>query len=332
MNRTVGRREVLAASAAGLLFGLAGCSDGEPAEAADDATESNGEDTADELSDILSTLDEVYDRLNTVPLVDAGTLAFDVVAFEDEFDHHEVMALAEGTLEDLDALEDDPEVHDETVAELSVVARVGDHLARQRFFLHQALTAGATHVERINEGEFEAATEAIRVARESLDGLSESGQTIDDELSAARSSVDGVDGFDPREIESTQDVLREVTTWLAPVFEGFHHTTRGLARAGGFNDDLDHGEFEAAKQRYETVTQHFEDADDAFERAHGRGERVPHFIPQTEEYRCSIPHWIDGYRSIADGFEALEDGDEETGYELLDEGLDELREPTQRCG
>lgn len=319
----------------GAIGGLAGCSDGESTDTIDDESTSTTESSTTvpkALSDVKSAVERIYARLNAVPLAEGEELVFDLSAFEEEFDHHGVMDLAEETLEELNRIGDRADVDDDTVEALTQATRIGDHLARQRFFLHQALSAGGIYDQRISTGEYDAATEAIRYAREFVDGLADSGEVIEHELSTIERNADvAIDGFDTASIALTQDALVEITQWLAPVYEGFHHMVRALSIIDRDDPMPEDDEIRRQKQRYETVLEHLEDAQSAFDTAHGRGKELPRFVPRVEEFRCALPDWLDGYATIRDGFETVDAGDENEGQEQVVDGLETIRKPAERC-
>lgn len=330
------RRAVLAGIAAAAAAPLSGCSsdgdsaDRERAEPVGSESSGTGTHRPEAFVAAREEAESVYGRLNAVPAVVDGEFAFDVVAFEDDYDHREVLSDARKLRERVDALDaaDLPEAERNG---LRVAAELAEPLVRQRLFLHQALVAGVAFGDRFASAEFDAATATIRDARGYLRSLAASGERVETVLNGRERGGPEIEGYDPASIEAAQEVLVEVARWANPAYEGLERSVLGFERFVAANDAMEAERFGRARDRFRSARTHFEAATDAFDRSQGRGRRVGYVAPTVDGIRCVVPAYLDGCERLGDAFDELDAGNRERGFGIAREALRELDGKVARC-
>ncbi|WP_178917004.1 hypothetical protein [Natronomonas gomsonensis] len=332
-RRTWTRRGVVSAAAA-VCCGLAGCGNDRPSE-----TDGNGtpnepqteERRSEQLLDIEARLERVYERLTALPLVDDGDFVFDVSAFEDEFDHRAISDRTDKILADVAELEDSGEISTSRAETLSALARLADDRASQRYLLHQTIAATFAYDERVRDSRYDAATEPVVFAGEALEELSTVGQRVETHQQQLEDTNVTVDSYSYGTVKREQAMLLDVVTWLSPINGALHEMARGYALLDDANRSLEDDDSATAIEQYRAANARFESANDSFEEARGRGQRVGYVVPIVEQSRCSLSGLLDGTETLAEAIEKIEAGNEQEGESLAREAIQRMEQQRNRC-
>lgn len=329
------RRTVITSIATVAASTLAGCNDdsggpGDTATADDGGAGEPSGDYPEEFADAKADVETAYERLASLPIVVDGEFAFDVYAFEDEFDHEAVRDLARDARERLETI-DATEPSESTIESLITAAELAELLTDQRRILHQTIVAAFAYEHHLFEGEYDPAIEAIRDARSYLSDLSSKGERIEETLEEWERSEPSFEGFDTESVRETQTVLVEITRWTDPAHEGLHRAIDGFRRFEDVTEALERDRFGTAGDAIGKARARFAAAEDAFDRAHGRGRRLHYVTSLVDAIRCMMPAYREGCDNLREAFEAYDDGEEARGEELAREAIDEMEEAMAPC-
>lgn len=327
------RRGVLTTAAA-VSCGLAGCGSDQRSKNGRDETP-EGTDEPNRRSErelaIESQLEEVHERLAALPIVVDGDFVFDVEAFEDEFDHRAISDRTDEIVADVAELQDEGEITTDRAETLSVLARLADDRASQRYLLHQTIAATFAYDERVRDTRYEAAREPVAFAGESLEELSTVGERIEDHQRQLDETSVTIDGYSHEAVEKEQAMLLDVATWFSPVTEALHEMARGYTLLADANQSLEEETASTASEQYRAANVRFEAASRAFEEARGRGQRVGYVVPIVEQSRCSLSGLLDGTDTLAEALEEIEAGNEQEGKSLAREAIERMEQQRNRC-
>lgn len=319
------RRGVLGALATVLASAAGGCSAvTDPSESTE--SEPGSTQTPEGYTEAVTELEDLYERLEAVPIAADGEFVFDPSAFEDEFDHDAVLS-------DVEAVRDRIRGLDAEDAERDALMRAADlaeHLARQRIALHQVVTAVFAFEDLFAAAEFGAATGVAADARQFLETLAREGNRVEALLDRTGTGPP-VDGYDPASIRATQELLVEITHWSDPAYEGLGRVAEGFGRFVDANDAMERERFGAARAAFGAAQADFEAAAEAFDRARGRGRRVGYVAPAVDELRCVAPAYVEGCGRLADAVEELDAGNEARGFDRAQEALEGMDATVRRC-
>jgi hypothetical protein len=326
------RRGVLSTTVA-LSCGLAGCgsSGGQDGNGSGPTTETAEKQQSEQVMAIESRVEELYERLASLPIARDGKFTFDVSAFEDDFDHKAISDRAGDITADVGRLDDAGEITTERAETLTTLARLADDRASQRYLLHQTIAAILAYARRVRETRYQAAIEPIEFARKKVDESSTLGQrvkTLQERLSGGDVTVDG---YRHEKVQEEQTVLLEATVWLSPITEGLHRLDRGYVVLEEANRRLDREEAIAASEQYREANRRFEAASESFKKARSHGRRIGYVAPIVEEARCSVSGLVEGTDTLAEAIKAIENGDERRGKSLARKAIDGMEQQRNRC-
>jgi hypothetical protein len=273
----------------------------------------------------------VYERLTTLPIVNDGDFIFDVDAFEDEFDHRAISDTADEILADIVELEDNGEISTSRAETLSTLTRLADDRASQRYLLHQTIAATFAYDERIRDARYGAATEPVVFASETLEELSTVGQRVETHQQQLEDTNVTIDGYSHESVKKEQAMLLDVATWYSPINGALHEMARGYALLNDANRSLEDDDPATATERYRAANARFQSANDSFEEARGRGQRVGYVVPIVEQSRCSLSGLLDGTETLAEAIEEIEAGNEQEGESLAREAIQRMEQQRNRC-
>lgn len=331
---SVGRRRFVLGLAAGSAA-IAGCGDTqEDNEESHGKTKATSTDTqnqrqSDELKEIHSDLQRIYDTLENHPIAVGERIIFEPTPFEKEFEYEQLRELANDTRERAEGgVEGVPE---RTTKALAAAAQLGEYLVNQRVAFHQVVAVGLTYWKAFEQDEYGRASEVIRDGHTYRDGIETMGELIEENLSATSVDEVDIDGYDLKLIQRTQDLLIEVVRWIGPAYRGLEFFARGidsyLDAIGAHSEE----HFENATESYETSIDQFEAAEKAFDAAQGTGKQLPHIDHIVDDIRCSIPGFLTSCRRLRESMEELKKGNEERAEEIGREGQSLTDKKLQRC-
>ena len=334
-DHSLNRRTVLRCVLSGVSATLAGCGDLNGARqrsggASPDSMNPSGGDGPEVLDEIIEDIGEVFNRLNQFPIVRGSKFVFEVRTFEDEFDYRELLDKVDSMkarLKDSE-LEDDSESQR---ADLVLLTELAENLIRQRIVVHQIIAAGITFEELFGMGEYERATETIRDGIALLNTLSGNREKINVQVTQGVTAITSIEDYDPESIEETQVVLGEILLWTAPAYRGLYETVQGLQGYERGNSDLNNEEFGSARSAYREAKRRFQSAEKGFNKAQGRGERLPQMAPFIDGVRCMLPAYQTSSDELRKSMEEFEAGNDSRARDIGREAIISTKRVAQRC-
>lgn len=331
------RRTVLHYVIPGVCTAIAGCGEAEQERRGDrsertsiESMNSRGEDRPDTVDEIVKDIQEIYDRISQFPIVRENEFVFEVRTFEDEFHYRELfdkVDSAKARLKDL-------ELDDESVSwkpDLLQVTEVAENLIRQRIVVHQIIATGITFEESFSKGEYERAAEAIRDGIFFLNSLSDNRDEIISQVTQGDTQISLVEAYDAESIRETQVVLGEILRWTSPTYIGLYETVQGLQKFEVGNSALNNEEFGNAGGAYREAEDRFRSAEDAFDRAQGRGRRLPQIAPFVEGVRCMLPAYQTSSNELQKSMDEFDAGNYSRAREIGREAIISTKRVAQRC-
>jgi hypothetical protein len=331
------RRSVLAGIATGVAGLAAGCSDrtgdGQQTESPSPSTptSSPAEGPPEALTDLEQNIETVYRRLESLPLARDGEFVFDVRRSLEDFDNMAARTLAKQTIESADGLEQTDDVTDRRRAELLQVARLGLFSVDQRTFLQNTVVVAVEFERQLGRDGFVGDTDSLRKARRYLQDLNTNVEVFGDILSEAPGADAGIRGYDPRRLESTRDVLKRVLLWAHPAYAGLHLVGEGLELISEGNKALDQDRHGDASQQFERSRSRLVAAEDKFDTALGRGERIERVGELVDKFRCILPPLQELYEEVPAALTEMAAGNEEEAREIAREPLREASRGFNQC-
>lgn len=329
---SVSRRTVLGNLTTVGLVTVAGCSNAPKSNSSEnpDSTPNHGIDASDTFEPLRTELESVFDQIRELPIVVDGELVFDLSYFEDEFSHEELLEKIGNIQQDIATAEGDHTVQ-EKFESLAVGADMAEHLVRQRILIHQVITAGLTYEQRLFRAEYEMASEAIGDARMSIRYLIENRERITNHPWLDDSESMEIVGIELGPLRNTQDELTEITRWAGAAYEALHESARGFSQFVAGNDELGQNQYSEATEHYREANDHFVNATSAFDRAHGKGQRIPHLVSTFQAIRCMIPAYSIASKKLQRSMNAFEEGDDARGKAIARDAFNETEKTLKTC-
>lgn len=328
------RRDFICSAISAMAIGIAGCSTAEENEFEDEdpsQPRENEEVQHSEISSAKDSVEEAYEHLAAVPVTDGNEFVFEVTAFEDRFDHQEVITLAEEALESLEATPETETTSGVGVDELRTVAHLARSLAYRRFFLHQLLVSGAMAYDRLLADEISEAQSIIQESHVFLGELQEREQNVEEQYTAFADSKISVSHYDMDSVDQSIEVLDEIIDWAEPTYMGLEHFITSQVRIEQSISAMEKDDYESAHKLLEGVISSIENTEAWFSEAQGRGREIGYIEPIVNSVRCLLPV----YESMIEGFQTalveLEAGNEERARELVEESRTVANQGINRC-
>lgn len=330
---SVDRRAFITLSAS-LAGPLAGCS-GETERTAPDQREatdqSDGRKDHKAITRVEGKIEQVFDRVEAVPLVVDGEFAYDLEKAVQSVDYEEMVQMAKDALRAAEDLNPDVDATRQTREYLHNAAKIAFLLVDQRFLIHRALIGGLVFRRAFSEGDYGRSLEAIDEAREFIERLRANGGELGEQVDTTEQLKLSISGLDTTSITSDLDVILEILHWWIPVFEGFEYTAVGMVAVQEANQELEEERYGPAQEYYDEAQTNFSRAESAFDTAHGRGQPLEYLMPIVNDLRCFVPILANGYDDLDVAFSELESGNEVKGKEIARDTLLHLDREFTKC-
>ncbi|QLD87923.1 hypothetical protein HWV07_02255 [Natronomonas salina] len=284
----------------------------------------------DDIVGILEDISALYERLSALPIVEDNEFVFRVKAFENDFDQKQLFTDADRILEGLESRSssdrDSPRI--ETLIDSTELAKL---LARQRGIVHQVIAAGLVFHRRVNQEDYDWATNAIQNAQQFVVDLRRNVDRIGETVEATDRSRLSIDEFDPNSIRTSQAHLVEICRWTKFAYEGLNRTVRGIRRFDTGNTELEREEYTGAATAYEESYADFESAVEAFDKAQRRGKQLPHLVPVVDGMRCLLPAYMESSRNLSQSMEEFQAGNQDHARTIAREAIVTADKKASRC-
>lgn len=329
------RRTALRCIISGVSATIAGCGDTSRTERRPGKTplgsmNSSEEHRTDALDETAEDVREIFDRLSQFPIVRNSEFVFEVRTVEDEFDFEELIENVQAVKARLEALELEDSSGSQK-ADLLLVTEVAENLIRQRIVVHQIIAAGITFEESFGKGEYGRASEVIQDGTSFLEVLSDNRKEIIDLVTQDVTPSSLAEAYDAESILETQVVLGEILRWTSPAYVGLYEAVEGLQKFEGGNSALDSEEFESARYAYREAGDRFRSAAEAFDRAQGRGRRLPQIAPFVDGVRCMLEAYQNGSDDLRKSMHEFEAGNDSKAKGIGRDAIISTKRIADRC-
>lgn len=329
------RRKIIIGIAAGIPGLFAGCnSSGDTSNkenVAGDPDSSSSEVLPKEYHEAMSKLNRAYSQIDSLQIVEGDELVFNVTEFADSFDYREVMDLGEEAFELLSSIEVDGDLPGETIEKLTAASRLVHPLAELRLILNDVIVYGVRFGIAFQNEEFDEALTHIDHALTALDFVDQNGSRIDEQLAILNGEAVDIPRYDHETIATDRRVSDEIFFWTQSSYEGFQHTAIGGMLMLSGSVQLEEEQIRKAIDQYGKASDHFSNAVDAFDAAHGQGRRLPQVAGLFESLRCQVPKLRDGAMGLEKAIEEYDQGDREDAREIANEAFLQLELVARRC-
>ena len=334
-SRDTNRRQFIIGITSGITGLFAGCSSfGESAteanEAGNPSESSSTEELPEEYYQAKSKLNRAFSQLDSLPIVEGEELVFDVTKFAESFDHREVMDLGEEAFEIITSIEEG-DLSDGTVERLAAASRLAHSLAELRLILNDVIVYGVRFGTAFQHEEYQDALTHIDHALTALGFVDQNGSRIDEQLSILDGESLDIPRYDHKRIITDRRFAEQVFSWTQYSYEGFYHTASGGMLMLSGSAHLERERIEEAIEQYGRAGDHFANAVDAFDTAHGQGRHLPQVAGLFESLRCQVPKLRDGAMGLEEAIEEYDHGDEEGAKETANEAFLHLEQVSRRC-
>lgn len=329
------RRTALRCIISGFSTAIAGCGDTSRTQRRSGNTplgsmNSSGEHGPDALDDTSEDVREIFQRLRQFPIVRNSEFVFEVRIVEDEFDYEELIEKVHSVKARLETLELEGSSESQ-MADLLLITGIAENLIRQRIVVHQIIAAGITFEESFGKGEYGRASEVIQDGSSFLDVLSDNREEIIDLVTQDVTSSSLIEAYDAESILETQVVLGEILRWTSLAYIGLNEAVEGLQKFEGGNSALDREEFESARDAYREAGDRFRSAAEAFDRAQGRGRRLPQIAPFVDGVRCMLEAYQDGSDDLRKSMDEFVAGNDSKAREIGRNAIISTKRLAERC-
>lgn len=329
------RRTVLGCVLSGVSPTIAGCGDSigkrrPSGKTSTDSVNSPKDDEQEAVDEILEEIQEIYDHIRQFPIVREREFVFEVRAVEDEFDYRGLLDRVDSAKSRIEGLglEDGsaPQKPD-----LVLATEVAENMIRQRIVVHQMIAAGITFEESFGRSEYDRAIEGIRDGISILNTLSANRKEIVTQVTQRVTEISSIEAYDPESIRETQVVLEEILHWTHPAYRGLFETAQGLQAFEEGNSALNTEKFGSAGNAYQEAEDRFRSAEEAFDRAHGRGRQLRQIAPFVDGVRCMLPAYQTSSDELRRSMVEFEAGNDSKAREIGREAIISTNRITQRC-
>ena len=336
-SRDTDRRQVILGITTVFTSLVAGCSSiGETAtgvnEAGNSSESSSTGELPEEYHEAKSKLNRAYSQLDSLPIFEGDELVLDVTEFAESFDYQAVMELGEEAFDVISSIEEDDDLSDGTVERLTTASRLVHSLAELRLILNDIIVYGVRFGTSFQNEEYEDALTHIDHALTALDFVDQNGSRIDEQLSILDGESVDIPRYDHQTIVTDRRFADEVFSWTQYSYLGFYHTASGGMLMLSGSAHVERERIEEAIEQYGRAGDHFADAVDAFNIAHGQGRRLPQVAGLFESLRCQVPKLRDGAMGLEEAIEEYDQGNKEDAREIANEAFLHLEQVVRRCG
>lgn len=284
----------------------------------------------DDIAGVVKEIESLYTRLSALPIVEDNQFVFRVKAFENNFDQDQIFTDADEILHRLERRRS-PDRDSRRIELLVASTELAKLLARQRAIVHQVIAAGLVSHRRISKGEYDRAANVIQNAERFVDALWRNIDRISETVIGTDWSGISIDEFDLESIRTSQIHLDDICRWTELAYEGIDRTLQGIQRFEAINAGLESKEYTDAAVAYEKSHADFKSAAETFDKAQGRGKRLPPLVPIVEGMRCLLPAYLESSRNLRKSMEAFEVGNRERARTIAREALVNADNKASRC-